>query len=65
MVVRQNEGRFPSPIIFATTPSEENPRLGERPNNWHKRLVDDLKVLRATDESTDNFQLRFWSRDSA
>ena len=58
-VARQNVRRLPSRSMLATMACGESPRPGGQPKTWHKSLVDDLKVFRATKGSTEQSPLVF------
>ena len=45
--------------MFGTVAGGENPGPGRREKNWAQCLVDDVKVFRATEGSTESFPLVF------
>ena len=58
-VARQSKGRLPSRVMFATMNGGEGWRPGGQPKNWHRCLVEDLRVFRATEGSTKHCTLVF------
>ena len=58
-VARQNAGRLPSRVMFGTMPSGLGPTPGGQSKTWHKFLVDDLRVFRATEGSPEHPPLVF------
>ena len=45
--------------MFATMTGEEGRRPGGQPNTWHRCLVEDFRVFRATEGSTEHCPLVF------
>ena len=61
-VVRQSKGRLPSQVMFATITGGEGRRPGGQPKNWHNGcLVEDLRVFRAKEGSTEHCPFNGWS----
>ena len=58
-VQRTNNVRLTRRVIFGTMASGENPGPGRPENTWAQCLVDDLRVFRATEGSTECFPLVF------
>ena len=56
---RQNNARLPSRVIIAKTTDGEGRKSGGQPKTWHRRLVEDLTVFRATKGPTEHFPLMF------
>ena len=54
-----NNERLTRPVMFGTMAGGENPRPGRPEKNWAKCLVDDLRVFRATEGSTQSVPLEF------
>ena len=46
-------------VMFGTMAGGENPGPGRQEKNWAQRLVDDLRVFRATKGSTESVPLVF------
>ena len=46
-------------MMFATLTGGEGRRPGEKPKNWHRCLVEDLRLFRATEGSTELCPLVF------
>ena len=58
-VLRTNNERLTYRVMFGTMAGAENPEPGRPEKNWAQCLVDNLRVFRATEESTENFSLVF------
>ena len=58
---RQNKWRLPllGRVVFATMTGGEGRRPGGQPKTWHRCLVEDLRVFRATKGSTEYCPLVF------
>ena len=54
---RTNNERLPRRVIFGTMAGGENPGQGRPETNWAHCLVDDLRVFRATEISTESVPL--------
>ena len=52
-VQRPHIERLTRRVMFGTMAGEENPAPGRPEKNWAKCLVDDLRVFRATERSTE------------
>ena len=58
-VQRTHNDRLTRRVMFETVAGGENPRPGRPEKNWAQFLVDDLRVFRATEGSTESFPLVF------
>ena len=56
-VQRTHNQRLTRRVMFGTMAGGENPGPGRPENNWAKCLVDDLRVFRATEGSTESIPL--------
>ena len=58
-VQRTNNERLTHRVMFGTMAVGENPGQGRPENNWAQCLVDDLRVFRATEGSTESVPFVF------
>ena len=58
-VQRTNNEQLTRRVMFGTTAGGENPGPGRPEKNWAQCLVDDLRVFRATEGSTESVPLVF------
>ena len=62
----QNNERLTRRVMFGTMADGENPGPGRPEKNWAQCLVDDLRVFRATEGSTESVPLLgVWRRNGA
>ena len=64
-VQRTHNKRLSRRVMFGTMAGGENPGPGRPEKNWAQRLVDDLRVFRATEPSTESVPLVTWRRIGA
>ena len=58
-VQRTHNERLTRRVMFGTMAGGENPGPGRPEKNWAQYLVDDLRVFRATEGSTESLPLVF------
>ena len=58
-VQRTHNERLTRRVMFGTMADGENPGQGQPEKNWAQCLVDDLRVFRATEGSTESAPLVF------
>ena len=63
-VQRRHNERLIRRMTFGTMAGGENPGPGRPEKNWAQCLVDDLRVFRATEGSTESFQASRWCLES-
>ena len=64
-VQRTHNERLTRRVMLGTMAGGENPGPGRPEKNWAQRLVDDLRVFRATEGSTESVPLVFGVRNGA